>query len=324
MAIKDLVGLTEPLKKLIEVVSQGVGTLYEPIHIKRMAKAKAEEIKTITSAINEVNLPVQYSNGQIIIDTSTQEFIQRTERRLLFQETKKQKNIEDIVANAYNNLETEESVSSEPIQEEWTNRFFNIVGEISSDDLKFIWGKVLSEEIKSPGKCSIRTLEVLKNLSRTEAEVFKKIANYIIISKDHYHFNNDVYYLPNEKDILEEVNISYNQILLLDEVLLMKQSSSIALTIKFNETVKTRYLLYNDYFAILENSNVSGEIRLPVYILTKAGQEIFNIINCTTEKEYFIKFLNKIKQKGLKVCYGKIVQKLPDGIEYEKDDMINI
>ena len=42
MEVKDLAGLSQPLTKLVEVVSQGIGTLYEPIHIKRIAKARAE------------------------------------------------------------------------------------------------------------------------------------------------------------------------------------------------------------------------------------------------------------------------------------------
>lgn len=50
MEIKDLAGLSQPLTKLVEVVAQGLGTVYEPIHIKRMAKARAMEIKTIASA----------------------------------------------------------------------------------------------------------------------------------------------------------------------------------------------------------------------------------------------------------------------------------
>lgn len=58
MEIKDLAGLSQPLTKFVEVVSQGIGTLYEPTHIKRMAKSRAKEIKTISSAINDSNLPI--------------------------------------------------------------------------------------------------------------------------------------------------------------------------------------------------------------------------------------------------------------------------
>ena len=51
LQVSDILGLSEPLTKLIETVSTGMGMLYEPIHLKRRAKAKAEEIKLISDAI---------------------------------------------------------------------------------------------------------------------------------------------------------------------------------------------------------------------------------------------------------------------------------
>ena len=42
LEISDIFGLSEPLTKLVETVSCGVGKLYEPTHIRRLAKAKAE------------------------------------------------------------------------------------------------------------------------------------------------------------------------------------------------------------------------------------------------------------------------------------------
>ena len=38
----DLKGLSEPLTKLVEVVSQGIGTLYSPFGTVRQAKADAK------------------------------------------------------------------------------------------------------------------------------------------------------------------------------------------------------------------------------------------------------------------------------------------
>lgn len=304
MEIKDLAGLSQPLTKLVEVVAQGLGTVYEPIHIKRMAKARAMEIKTIASAVQDSELPIQYNNGQLAIDTSTKDFLERAEKRMLFIEAKKQKNIEDIVSEAYNNLETEKKVSGEPVQEEWINRFFNIVGEISSDDLKTIWSKILSEEIKEPGKCSIRTLESLKNISRYEAEKFKKISNYIIKY-------NDVYYLPNEKSLLEYANIGYGEILKLDEASLINSGSSVSVVLNFDENVKENYLTYNQNI-IFCGKDEKAEIHLQAYSLTEVGRNIFDILSTTYDKEYFEKYIDIIKSK-MNISYSTILERLPDG-----------
>ena len=53
MEIKDLTGLSEPLKKLIEVASQGIGALSKPYLIKKTADAKDYEIKVIAEAIKD-------------------------------------------------------------------------------------------------------------------------------------------------------------------------------------------------------------------------------------------------------------------------------
>lgn len=304
MEIKDLAGLSQPLTKFVDVVSQGVGIVYEPIHIKRMAKARAMEIKTISSAVKDSELPIQYNNGQLTIDTSTKEFLERVERRMIFLEAKKQKNIEDIVSEAYNNLETEKEVSEKPVQEEWINRFFNIVGEISSDDLKTIWSKILSEEIKEPGKCSIRTLENLRNISRDEAETFKKISNYVVKYEG-------VYYLPNEKSLLEYANINYGEILKLDEASLINSSSTVSAVLNFDENVKEKYLTYNKNI-IFCCKNEKAEIHLQAYPLTEVGRNIFNILSPIYDKEYFEKYIDIIK-KEMNISYSKILEILPDG-----------
>lgn len=295
MEIKDLAGLSQPLTKFVEVVSQGIGTLYEPTHIKRMAKSRAKEIKTISSAINDSNLPIQYSNGPVGIDTSTKEFMERTERRMLFLEAKKQKNIEDIIAGAYENLENEPKVSEEPLQEEWINRFFNIVGEVSSDELKVIWSKILSEEIKQPGKCSIRTLENLRNISREEAEIFKKISNYIIEYRN-------VYYLPNEDELLKSININYGEILKLSEAQMINSSAMVSATLTFDENTKENYLIYNNYIVICKKENKSVE-NLSAFNLTETGINIFKILSTNFDKDYFESYLKIVKKDDMKVSY---------------------
>lgn len=316
MEIKDLAGLSQPLTKFLEVVSQGIGTLYEPTHIKRMAKSRAKEIRTISSAINDSNLPIQYSNGPVGIDTSTKEFMERTERRMLFLEAKKQKNIEDIIAGAYENLENEPKVSEEPLQEEWINRFFNIVGEVSSDELKVIWSKILSEEVKQPGKCSIRTLENLRNISREEAEIFKKISNYIIEYRN-------VYYLPNEDELLKSININYGEILKLSEAQMINSSAMVSATLTFDENTKENYLIYNNYIVICKKENKSVE-NLSAFNLTETGINIFKILSTNFDKDYFESYLKIVKKDDMKVSYSKIIKRHPNGQISYMNPMIEV
>lgn len=56
MDIKDLTGLSKPLIKLVEVISQGIGAISKPYLIKKTADAKAYEIKKIAETIKEHHL----------------------------------------------------------------------------------------------------------------------------------------------------------------------------------------------------------------------------------------------------------------------------
>ena len=86
MDIKDLAGLSEPLKKLIEVVSQGIGALSRPYLIRKTADAKAYEIKTITQAVrdNQQNLKHigfddEKGEAEVLVKTRRREAINTTD-----------------------------------------------------------------------------------------------------------------------------------------------------------------------------------------------------------------------------------------------------
>lgn len=65
---------------------------------------------------------------------------------------------------------------TEKIEDDWLHMWKDYSSKVSAEGLQRLWGSVLAGEIKSPGKYSIRTLEFLKLLSKSEAELITKIA----------------------------------------------------------------------------------------------------------------------------------------------------
>ena len=53
MKIEDLVGLSKPLTRFIEVVSQRIGQVFAPYLIKKKAEAKEYEMQIIANAIQK-------------------------------------------------------------------------------------------------------------------------------------------------------------------------------------------------------------------------------------------------------------------------------
>ena len=72
-------------------------------------------------------------------------------------------------------LETEDEVN-----EDWIYRWRDAAGQVSSEDMQVLWGKVLAGEIRHPGAFSLRTLDFLRNLSPDEARLIERLAQFVV------------------------------------------------------------------------------------------------------------------------------------------------
>jgi hypothetical protein len=313
--IHDVFGLSQPLNKLVETVSKAIGKAYAPTHIRKIARAKADEIKIISSALNDtINLPAIYANGDITIKTNDyKELAQRACNRLLYQELKKQENIENILHYAYDELKKEDSVSDQSVDEDWTIRFFNSVEDISNEKMQEIWGKILAGEIKKPNSFSLRTLDTIKNLSQKEAELFQKIADYILCCMKQY-------FLYNEESIFSKYNIFYSDFLLLEECNLLT-TQALAFTVNIQENKKIP--VFNKDIVGIFKTTLTGEHKLSIdiYSLTRSGEQLFNIINTTPNNAYTLDVFQDInkKAKNYKCCAYPVNYMKNGKINYDDD-----
>lgn len=290
--VGDLVGLSEPLKKLIEVVSSGIGKVYEPTNIRRTAKAKADEIKLISDALIQNNmLPTNYSNGDISIDiTDSEELLKRAGERMVYQEMLKQQNIDSVISTAYTELENTNEVSENPVDKDWIIRFMNSIEDISNEHMQEIWGKLLAGEIKQPNTFNLRTLEMLKNLTQHEAGLFKKIADlaiYRIVSSSIYC----------DDDLLESRGLDFSDLLQLEECGLI---STQKLTHTFIVDANADSYLHNkECIAIFSNSTQSPiTISVPVYKITNSGTQLLKVVQSTADNEFFITCVRKLQSES--------------------------
>jgi hypothetical protein len=143
----------KPLCKLIDAVSAGAGLLYEPIHIRRIAKAECDAI--IVRAQAEIALS---------------DLKQRAAARLTNMETQRQINIESIVEKAASNLPSD--CSKTPVDQDWMAAFFDCCKDVGNAEVQELWGKLLSDEVSQPGTYSRRALDSLRLMSTSEAALF--------------------------------------------------------------------------------------------------------------------------------------------------------
>ncbi len=155
----NLGDLTKPATLLIEKVSNAVGVLYEPRRIKKQAQAEVEveKIKALAG--------IELSDIQ-----------QRGIERLVHQEAKKQKNIEDITAQAAKSLTDEADVKN--LEEDWISHFFDKCEKVSDEQMQSLWSSLLSGEATKPGTYSKRTVDFISSMDKKDAELFTKFCQF--------------------------------------------------------------------------------------------------------------------------------------------------
>lgn len=193
--ISDAFGLSQPITKLIEVTSAGLGKSTEAFFRVRNAKAFAKELDIVSAAFEKHGKKLgQIKFSRDDIDLISQEtgldfeqaesylqLIQRAEGADFTRSIKKQANTESVLSHAAEELKNDEKVPDREVNEDWLSLYFSIVENVSSDYMHRLWGQVLAGEIRSPDGFSLRTLEVLKTMTVDEAELFSRVAKKAVL-----------------------------------------------------------------------------------------------------------------------------------------------
>lgn len=307
MEIKDLAGLSAPLTKLIEVISAGVGQVSESYFIKNRAKAKAEEITLISSALHQASqekgLPIEYKSEGISIwrkpedgtfdiqDTTIQ---QRSNSRLEYQERKHQDNLEKITSAAAAELVHETTVPGDEINEDWISRFFESAQSISSEEMQDLWGRILAGEIKKPGSYSLKALDLIRNLSKSDASLIEEMGKFSLFS-NHGPFiaTCDTKWLKKERNIYPNHHFKLAELGLL-------YPSDLSL-MSFDNDDKQVVYQNGNHVLLIKKYRIKEPVYLPVWKYTAIGKELVGLVPDNYDQEYFVKIGQYFLNKGAKV-----------------------
>lgn len=312
MGIKDLVGLSEPLKKLIEVLSQGVGALAKPYLIRKTADAKAYEIKIIAQSIKEHqnNLKaIEYDKEKLSLQSLDTKSIkkelaleERTKNRIIYKEQRRQKNIESITQNAAKYLETETSVSDEPLDDDWITRFFNYAEDITNEEMQVLWGQILAGEIKQPESYSLRALELLRNITKEEAQVFSKAAKFVISS-----WNSPFLFKGANEKSLESYGLSFDDQLLLTEIGILQAESMITRYLKSDDKDTTVLFVSGKYLIKTVKKANTPDHNIPIFRFSKIGIELLKLVSTEVNEKYIKELCLSLDNENIDVEYSFIL-----------------
>lgn len=292
----------KPLEKLIDVISKGVGKLYQPKAIRKEADAKAYEIKVI----EEANVQALLSSKLI-----EQDILDKIQERVVYREIKKQKNIDSINYIAAEQLQQETTVSDEPLDEDWINRFFAIAEDISNEEMQKLWGKILAGEVKHPKSYSLRTLELLRNLNKEEARVIIKVSNLAI------NITNDYAILRGKSNSYNKYGVTFHDMALLTEIGIIQPGSFISYQFPQQSNLTQTPIVYGNFVMIVERQPNVPQQDLSIHLFTKIGVEILNLIDIVPSSAYFKEIENLLKREGTSISYGKLISREGTLINYE-------
>lgn len=156
----NLGDLTKPATVLVEKISDAVGGLFKPYQIVRVAKAEAEADRIRAESQIQVT-----------------DLHRRAMHRFLEEEAKMQLNMEGITQKALPLLE--EKSAPENMEDDWITNFFDKCRIVSDDEMQQLWSRILAGEANRPGAFSKRTVNLVGDLDKRDAELFMRLCGFV-------------------------------------------------------------------------------------------------------------------------------------------------
>lgn len=243
------------------------------------------------------DMVITYVDGLMSARQKTsEELIEAAQQRQLLTAIRQENNIAKVVQTTYEELGNETFIPDDDVDIDWITRFFDIVKDVNNEELQLIWSKILAGEIKKPKSFSLRTLDIIRNLSQNDATVFQKILPIVVCSKP-------TLFISSEKNIMHNHNIYYSDIIHLSECGLLNSNSSLALQPEVSKS-KTTCLYNNKHIAIITGiSDEQYRISFGMYPLTTAGCELYRILYNEPNEEILLELSEHIaKSNYRKTC----------------------
>ena len=307
------------LDKLLDIAASGIGSVAGPMlapwaarraaETKRIeSQAEGDSLLTIAIAQSEARAALVGQTGQTrgALTITSEQIAQRLD----FQEQKRQSNIAAVVNEAAEDLGTEE-VGDHELDHDWIARFFGYVQDVSSAEVRKLWAKILAGEVRSPGAVSIRTLSILRNMSRDEALLFAEAMQYRIndfilqkaclklsqkLTQHHFLF------------LFEELGLFYSTVN-------VRPASSIATGREGKTTLMTADLLL--FVAGPKNRIIIKDADM--VRLKPMGLELAAVCEVKSNPEFVRSFAQHLEKKACALHMTPILERTEEGVKYDQN-----
>ena len=283
--------------KLIDCVSGVIKTLYEPrlVYRKKMAKYQAEL---------EMNASIE---GKYVF---TQYEITRL-KNFLNAASFANEEIETRIATSRDSIQYSDGYSNdEVIDFDWIMRFFDAVSLVSKNDMLSLWGKMLANEVTKPGEISLRTIDIVRNMTSSEAKSFQELCRYVMECGNMlFVFENGFTAVPSDGGYLHQFNRRSNAIIhnrnlnYLDNVNPLMEAGLMVSDHDFEGIIEPGdapiVMCNKKMVAMIAPKENYKTVTFQPYMLTKSGRELYNTISSSetfeADKDYNVCCLRELQ-----------------------------
>jgi hypothetical protein len=186
------------------------------------------------------------------------------------------------------------------IDEDWLYRWRDAASEVSCEELRLLWGRILADELKSPGSFSLRTIEFTRVLSVADAQAIAKLARFVV--------SNWVY--CGERPLLESGGITFPLLLHMQEIGILSGTGGNSLVITFprSSLVDEGQAFASNGRAIVVragNRRKGKPLELPVLRLTRLGQEVVTLGSFEPHETYLRAICREIRSQRFEVALAQ-------------------
>ena len=262
----DPLGLAKPATMLIEKISNALGRHFDPSQTVRMAEAEAEAVRIL--ALSRVKTDIEARGLR-----------QRAAERFINEEMTKQMNIDRIVGKAIPRLT--DDASPVDMEEDWITNFFDKSRIVSDEDMQILWAGILAGEANNPGSFSRRTVNLMADLDKRDAELFRNLCSFVWVSGERLPLVFD-----HKHEIYNQHGINSISIGHLESLGLVRTSALTGFV--SNDQTKASTLSYNGREVTLTfRKNQGNQLQLGKVLLTQSGQELARICDAPPVNGFF-------------------------------------
>lgn len=212
------------------------------------------------------------------------------------------------------------SISLNKIPSKFLVEFMDNASMEEESTLQDIWARILANESGEPDTYSLRTLNALKFMSKSDAQNFSNLTKYLIS-----HANE--IFIPNDEELLKKYNINFDNLIKLEELGLILLQPMLALQVSITAGKQAVFYTKDRVLIVKCKPETPKKVlSIQAYTLTTVGKQLFSVIEEGVANS-FIKDAGLLLEKqnsDIEITLHTINSRdNKKGINYKKVDILN-